>query len=68
MTIAQIIRLVAWSHGISVAQCRSEMMAAIQEAWSTTNPETRQLQLDLVGDDHTPTPEELIFLISEICT
>jgi phosphopantothenoylcysteine synthetase/decarboxylase len=70
MTIIQklwaslVICQVAHRQGISVAQCRSEMTAAIREAWSTSDPEVRKLQTDLVGDSHMPSPEELIFLIS----
>lgn len=41
-----------------------EIQAAIDYAWATADPQTRQHQLDLIGDSHKPTPEELIFLIS----
>lgn len=41
-----------------------EIQAAIDNAWETSDPETKQRQVELVGDSHKPTPEELIFLIS----
>ena len=41
-----------------------EIQAAIDYAWSTSDPQTKQRQLELVGDSHKPTPEELVFLIS----
>lgn len=69
MTIIQklraqlVIRQVARQQGISTAQCRAEMAAAIEEAWSTSNPEAKLTQIRLVGDSHIPDPEELIFLI-----
>ena len=74
MTIAQklraelVIRQVAAGQGISFAECRSEMAAAIAEAWSTSDPKEKLAQTCLVGDSHIPTPEELIFLISQNIT
>ena len=41
-----------------------EIQAAIDHAWATGDPETKLRQIELVGDTHKPTPEELIFLIS----
>jgi hypothetical protein len=41
------------------------METAIIAAWSTTDPVARQRQVELVGDSHIPSPEELIFLISQ---
>lgn len=41
-----------------------EMQAAIREAWATTDPQVKKNQIELVGDTHIPTPEELIRLIS----
>lgn len=41
-----------------------EIRAAIDLAWATTDPKAKQRQIELVGDSHVPTPEELIFLIS----
>ena len=71
MTIIQklraqlIIRQVAHRQGISTTQCRAEMAAAIEEAWSTANPVVRQRQIQLVGEERIPTPEEFILLISD---
>ena len=70
MTIIQklqarnIIARVAHRQGISTAQCRAEMAAAITEAWRTTDPAIRQHQIQLVGEERIPTPEEFILLIS----
>ena len=74
MTIAQklrakrIIARVAREQGISTAQCRAEMQSAIEDAWATTDHEVKDRQIRLVGDSHTPSPEELIFLISKETT
>lgn len=61
----RIIRKMARQQGISVSQCLFEMETAILAAWSTTDPVARQRQVELVGDSHIPSPEELIFLISQ---
>lgn len=42
-----------------------EIQAAIELAWATTDSETRQRQTELVGDTHTPTPEELIRIVAQ---
>ncbi len=71
MTIIQklraklIIRHVAHQQGISTDQCRAEMAATITEAWKAADPAVRQRQIQLVGDSHIPSPEELILLISQ---
>lgn len=68
MTIIQklqarrIIARVARQQGISVAHCRSEMATCIVEAWRTTDPAIRQRQIQLVGEERIPTPEEFIVL------
>ena len=41
-----------------------EIQAAIDLAWATEDPAVRQSQVNLVGDSHKPTPEELVLLIS----
>ena len=72
MTIIQklraqlVIRQVAHRQGISVTQCRSAMIEAIQDAWNTSDPATRQRQVELVGEERIPTPEEFIVLVSGI--
>lgn len=68
MTIIQklhawsIIAKVAKQQGISTAQCRSDMAACIAEAWATSDPTIRQRQVELVGEERIPTPEEFIVL------
>lgn len=57
----QIIARVAAQHGISVSECRSEMIAAIR----ATDPERLS---HLVGEGRVPTPEELILLICKETT
>ena len=70
MTIIQklrarrVIHKVAKQQGISTAQCWSDMQEAILEAWATTDPQAKDRQIQLVGDSHIPSPEELIVLIS----
>ena len=56
MTITQFIRArkiiarVAKRQGISTAQCRAEMTEAIHAAWATTDPETKDRQIRLIGE------------------
>jgi hypothetical protein len=59
-----VIRKVAKQQGISTSQCKADMMAAITEAWATADPQAKDRQIQLVGEDRIPTPEELIVLIS----
>lgn len=71
MTIIQklqarlIIRQVADRQGITYDQCYSEISAAIDEAWATTDPEAKRKQIELIGSSHKPKPEEFISLIRE---
>ena len=74
MTIIQklrarkVITRVAKQWGISTVQCRAEMAATITEAWATTDPEAKRYQLELVGEERVPSPEEFILLISQKIT
>ena len=74
MTIIQklraraVIHRVARQQGISTAQCRADMIEAIRAAWATTDPQVRDQQIQLVGDSHTPSPEEFILLIYQKIT
>ena len=65
---SRIIARVARQQGISTAQCRAEIQEAIAEAWTTSDPQVKDRQIRLVGDSHTPSPEELILLISKETT
>lgn len=60
----QAIKQTADRQGITYQQCYSEIAAAIDEAWATTDPIARQRQNELVGGTHKPTPEEFISLIN----
>ena len=60
-----VICQVAAQQGITEEQCRYYMAEAIREAWTTTDPEVKQRQIELIGDDHIPSPEELILIISQ---
>lgn len=62
------IRQTAHRQGITYKECYSEMTAAIEAAWATSDPAVRQRQVELVGEERTPTPEEFIFLISSKTT
>jgi hypothetical protein len=70
MTIIQklraslVIRQVAKQQGISTSQCRSEIQEAITEAWVTADPQAKLLQIQLVGEERIPTPEEFIILVA----
>ena len=71
MTILQklharaVIHRVDKQQGISVKQCRADMIEAIRAAWTTADPKAKDRQIQLVGEGRIPTPEELIFLISK---
>ena len=60
-----VIRQVAHRQGISTSQCRAAIQDLIDQTWVTSDPVIRQRQIDLVGDSHIPSPEELILLISQ---
>ena len=60
-----VIRRVAQQHGISIAQCRSDMKEAILEAWATTDPLVKDRQIQAVGEGRAPTPEEFIVLLKD---
>lgn len=70
MTIIQklhaqnVIARVAKQQGISTSQCRADMAACISEAWAANNPTAKQLQIQLVGEERIPTPEEFIILVA----
>lgn len=71
MTIIQklharnIIARVARQEGISTSQCRAAIRELIDQTWATSDPEAKYRQIQLVGDSHIPSPEELILLISQ---
>ena len=71
MTIIQklhaqtIIARVARQQGISTSQCRASIQELISQTWATSDPEAKYRQIQLVGDSHIPSPEELILLISQ---
>ena len=71
MTIIQklhaqnIIARVARQQGISASQCRAAIQEIIDQTWATTDPVSKDRQIQLVGDSHIPSPEELILLISQ---
>ena len=73
MTIIQklrarlVIRQVAKRFGISAAQCRAEIQETIREAWATTDPNVKAQQIQLVGEERVPSPEEFMLLVSDLC-
>ena len=72
MTIIQknrarlVICQVAKQNGISTDQCRAAMAEAIREAWNNADPVIRRRQIELVGEERIPTPEEFIVLMSGV--
>ena len=66
LQVKNIIARIAREHEISVDQCRTAMAASIAEAWATTNSVVKQRQIQLVGEERVPTPEEFIVLISSL--
>jgi hypothetical protein len=71
MTIVQklqaknAIARIARQQGISTSQCRAAIQDLIDQTWTTSDPEAKYRQIQLVGDSHIPSPEELILLISQ---
>lgn len=61
----EAIKQTANQQRITYQQCYSEITAAIDEAWATTDPEAKRRQIELVGGTHKPTPEEFISLINK---
>lgn len=58
-TIARVAR----RQGISTSQCRAAIQELIDQTWVTTDSVAKDRQIQLVGDSHIPSPEELILLI-----
>lgn len=58
------IAKVAKQQGISTSQCRAAITDCIAEAWATSDPEIKQRQIQLVGEERIPTPEEFIVLVA----
>ena len=61
---SRFIARVAKQQGISTSQCRAAIADCISEAWATTDPTIRQRQIQLVGEERIPTPEEFIVLVA----
>ena len=59
-----IIRYMASKEGISEEQIRQEMQQAIDETWTTTDPDFLQLQKAYFPNGK-PTPEEFIIVIAD---
>lgn len=62
---SRFITRVAKQQGISTSQCRAVIQDLINQTWATSDPEAKLRQIQLVGDSHIPSPEELILLISQ---
>lgn len=62
---SRFIARVAKQQGISTSQCQAAIQELIDQTWATSDPEAKQCQIQLVGDSHIPSPEELILLISQ---
>jgi hypothetical protein len=61
---SRFIARVAKQQGISTSQCRAAIADCIAEAWATSDPVIRQRQIQLVGEEKIPTPEEFIILVA----
>ncbi len=59
-----IISKIARKHGITPEECRTAMQQAINLAWATGDPKTKQHQIEMAGEGSPPTPEELIETIA----
>ena len=56
-----LLKTIARTHGISVAEVREEMQATIDEARNSPDPEK---QAEYFGNS-TPTPEEFIYIMTK---
>lgn len=59
-----LLKVIARQHGISVAEVRAEMHAAIEEARNNPDPE-KQAEFSRYFGDRTPTPEEFIYTMTK---
>lgn len=60
---AKIIKKVARQHGVSESHVRAEMQRALDEAWESDNPITKQRQRELFPDGK-PSVEEFILTVA----
>lgn len=59
-----LLRTIARTHGISVAEVRAEMQATIDEARNNPDPE-KQAEFRKYFGNRTPTPEEFIYTMTK---
>lgn len=59
-----LLKTIARTHGISVAEVRAEMQATIDEARNNPDPE-KQAEFRKYFGNRTPTPEEFIYTMTK---
>lgn len=59
-----LLKTIARTHGISVADVRAEMQATIYEARNNPDPE-KQAEFRKYFGSKTPTPEEFIYVMTK---
>ena len=59
-----LLKTIARTHGISVAEVREEMQATIDEARNSPDPE-KQAEFKIYFGNSTPTPEEFIYIMTK---
>lgn len=59
-----LLKTIARTHGISVAEVREEMQATIDEARNNPDPE-KQAEFKKYFGNSTPTPEEFIYIMTK---
>lgn len=66
MSNRSIYRKIAKQHGVSVAEVKSEMQAAVDAAWNNPNktPEQAALQKKFAPDGSAPSADDFIRAVS----
>ncbi len=66
MSNRSIYRKIAKEHGVSVAEVKAEMQAAVDAAWNNPNktPEQAAMQKKYFADGTAPTADEFIRAVS----
>lgn len=59
-----LLKTIARTHGVSVAEVRADMQATIEDARNNPDPE-KQAEFKKYFGNRTPTPEEFIYVMTK---
>jgi len=60
-----IFNQIAKRHGVTAAEVKRDIEAAIEAAWESDNPKVRAFQKEIPAAGKKPTPEEMIQFLTE---